>query len=697
MTRPGRLIGVIDDTPEDRSAVLRHLADGPESYQFALFSTFEEAAAAFRSSPPDCVLLDYSLEGTDGLEVLEGLTGGTGAAPFAIIMLTGRGSEAVAVQAMKRGAVDYLVKGQYTPGQLRQAVAEAIAKFEERPALERRRVERERAHREAQDASPGHERLILIVDDSPEDRLAARRALTKAAEADGASYRILEEATGGEALALCRSAGLDCLILDYSLPDMDGLEFLHELTGGTGITPFPVLMLTGRGDEAIAVRALKRGAADYLVKGRLGGEALRSRVEQAIQRVAARRVQEEQRVRVLERLEAEARRRADQLAEADRRKDEFLAMLAHELRNPLAPVVTSLHILRRSGPLPENARTALEIASIQMKHLARLVDDLMEVSRISRGKITLRREPADLVPIVARVAEAARPLMDAHSQELRVELPGSPIPLFADPTRLDQVFTNLLNNASKYTDDGGRVEVLVGVEEGPDGSPATAVVRVSDTGMGIDGEMLPRVFDLFAQADRSLDRARGGLGIGLTMVRTLTEQHGGTVQAHSDGPGKGTTFTVRLPIDRDDRPPAATGRDSRPATAPMRLLVVDDCADGALAMAMLFRALGHEVQVAHDGVSAVEAVRAYRPDVAFLDIGLPRLNGYEVARAILAEHRDNPPLLAAVTGYGQVDDRRRAEEAGFHHHLVKPVDVDDLLRILDLARDEGRGARDGRG
>ncbi|QEH35265.1 Autoinducer 2 sensor kinase/phosphatase LuxQ [Aquisphaera giovannonii] len=686
MTRPGRLIAVIDDTPEDRAAVQRHLADGPDRYRFAEFASYDEAAASFRDEPPDCLLLDFRLQGMDGLEVLERLTGGTGVAPFAMIMLTGRGSEAVAVQAMKRGAVDYLVKGQYTPGQLRQAVAEAIAKFEDRPALERRRAELERAHRAAMDSGPNHERLILIVDDSPEDRVAARRALTQGAGSGGPSYRILEEATGGEALALCRSAGLDCLILDYSLPDLDGLEFLHELTGGTGITPFPVLMLTGRGDEAIAVRALKRGAADYLVKGRLGGESLRSKVEQAIQRMAARRVQEEQRVRVLERLEAEARHRADQLAEADRRKDEFLAMLAHELRNPLAPVVTSLHILRRSGPLPEAARTALDIADGQIKHLARLVDDLMEVSRITRGKITLKRQPVDLAPIVARAVDAARPLAESHSQELTLDLPAGTIPMDADPTRLDQVLANLLNNASKYTDPGGRVSVSVRVEEGPDGCPETAVVRVADTGVGIDGEMLPRVFDLFAQADRSLDRSRGGLGIGLTLVRTLTEQHGGTVEAHSDGPGKGTTFTVRLPVARAGPPAAAPRPAARPSAGPTRLLVVDDCADGAQALAMLFRALGHEVRVAHDGAAAVEAARDFRPDVAFLDIGLPRLNGYEAARAIRAELGDDAPYLAAVTGYGQVDDRRRAEEAGFQHHLVKPVEIDELLRILDLAR-----------
>ncbi len=667
-----RLIAILDDTPEDRAAVRRHLAAERTGYRILEYDSPAEAAESSRLAPPDCLLLDYRLEETDGLEVLELLTGGTGVAPFAIIMLTGRGSEAIAVQAMKRGALDYLVKGQYSPEQLRQTVADAIAKFADRPAVERRRAERERAHLATRDSDPDHERLVLIVDDSPEDRMAVRRALTRNV---GSSYRFIEESTGAEALALCRSAGLDCLVLDYSLPDVDGLEFLDKLTGGTGITPFPVIMLTGRGDEAIAVQALKRGAADYLVKGRPTVESLHLKIEQAIQRVAARRVQEEQRVRVLERLESESRRRADLLAEADRRKDEFLAMLAHELRNPLSPVSTSLHLLRLLGPLPEGALEAIEIADRQVKHLARLVDDLMEVSRITRGKITLKKEQVELGPVLRRVVDASRTLIESQRHHLTLNLPAEPILLDADPVRLDQIFTNLLNNAAKYTDPGGRIDINVGREG------ETAVIRVIDTGLGIDVEMLPRIFDLFAQADQSLDRSRGGLGIGLTLVRALTEQHDGTVEAHSEGTGTGTEFTVRLPIvepapvpSPPEPPEALTGKS-------LKVLLVDDNVDGTRTMAMLFRAWGFEVHSAHDGIAGLEAVRAVRPDLVLLDIGLPRMNGYAVAQAVHQEFGDKSPVLAAITGYGDADDRRRAAEAGFHHHLVKPVNPNELLRV----------------
>ncbi len=679
MAQQGRLISILDDSPEDRAAIRRYLTEEQSGYCFLEYELVSEATEALGLAPPDCLLLDYSLAGSNGLEVLEQLTGGTGIAPFAIVMLTGRGSEAVAVQALKRGALDYLVKGSYTPDQLRQTVADAIAKFANRPVIERRKAERERAHRAIQNSGPGHERLILIVDDSPEDRTAVRRALN---QGTGPSYRYLEEGTGSEALALCRSAGLDCLILDYSLPDLDGLEFLDELTGGTGITPFPVIMLTGRGDEGVAVQALKRGAADYLVKGRLTSELLHTMVEQAIQRVGARRVQEEQRVRVLERLEQEARRRADQLAEADRRKDEFLAMLAHELRNPLGPIATALHIIRLHGSNPDSARRAVDIADRQVKHLARLVDDLMEISRITRGKIVLKRQTVELEPILHRAVEAVHPLVDARKHELALNLPAVPVYLEADPTRLEQVFTNLLHNAAKYTDPGGQIVIDAVVEN------RTAVVRVKDTGIGIDKEMLPRVFDLFAQADRSLDRACGGLGIGLTLVRAMTEQHGGSVKVRSDGPGRGAEFAVHLPVVGAKTIESAPAKTEAVPGVPLKVLLVDDNVDGTQTLAMLFRAWGYDVHLAYDGVSGLEAVHAVQPDLVFLDIGLPRMNGYDVARSIKAEYGDDAPVLAAVTGYGQTEDRRRAEQAGFRHHFVKPVSPDELLRVV--AETQGR-------
>ncbi len=670
MTRQGRLIAIVDDCPEDRAAIRRDLAQDPAGYRFAEHESGDAAVEACLADPPDCVLLDFHLGEADGLEVLERLTGGTGVAPFAVVMLTGRGSEAVAVRALKRGALDYLAKGGESTDGLREVVAGALARFAGRPDLERQQAERERSHRAEVEATPGRERLVVVVDDCAEDRLAARRALSRGRPA----YRVLEEGTAAEGLALCRSAGIDCLLLDYSLPDADGLEFLDELTGGSGIAPFPIIMLTGRGDEDVAVHALKRGAMDYLVKGRSSPEALRDAVGQAVDRMAARRAREEQR-RLLEHLESEARLRADQLAEADRRKDEFLAMLAHELRNPLAPIATSLHLLRRVGPLPEAAVKAIDVASRQVKHLSRMVDDLMEVSRITRGKITFKKETVELGGIVRRAAEAARALIDSRAHELTLAVPERPIHLDADPTRLEQVFTNLLNNAAKYTEPGGRISVEIAKDGGG------VAVLVGDNGIGIDAETLPRVFDLFAQADRSLDRSQGGLGIGLTLVRALAEQHGGSVEARSDGPGSGSMFIVRLPILEGATTAGEAGPAVAEARSPLKVLVVDDNEDGAEMLAALFRSSGYEAHTAHDGASGLASVREVRPHVVFLDIGLPRMNGYEVARAVVADLGPDAPILAACTGYGGSEDRLRSRDAGFRHHLVKPVDPDELLRV----------------
>jgi two-component system CheB/CheR fusion protein len=378
------------------------------------------------------------------------------------------------------------------------------------------------------------------------------------------------------------------------------------------------------------------------------------------------------------RLEEELRRRVEELAEADRQKNEFLAMLAHELRNPLAPVLNAVHIMRRmghDGPMLERTREMIEV---QVKHMVRLVDDLLDVSRITRGKIELRKEALDLAAVVARAVEATRPLAERRGVELIVDLTGEPLPLEADPTRQEQVLTNLLNNAAKYTDSGGHVRLSAAREGGE------VVIRVRDDGIGIDAEMLPRVFDPFAQADGSLDRSQGGLGIGLTLVRKLTEMHGGSVSASSEGLGRGSEFVVRLPAPRRgetsseaDGPQRAAEEKSR-----LRILVVDDNLHSAESLAVLVKLWGHEARVAHDGPEAIEVALEFRPHVMLLDIGLPRLDGYKVARRLRQEPGLDDLLLIAMTGYGQDEDRRRSREAGFDHHLVKPVDLTRLEAML---------------
>jgi two-component system CheB/CheR fusion protein len=380
------------------------------------------------------------------------------------------------------------------------------------------------------------------------------------------------------------------------------------------------------------------------------------------------------------RLEDELRRRAEQLAEADRHKDEFLAMLAHELRNPLAPIRNALHILKQPDANGGMLGQAMDMAERQVGHMARLLDDLLDVSRISRGRIELRQEPVDLAAVLGRSVEAARPLFEERQHQLTVSLTPGPLRVRGDPTRLDQVVTNLLNNAAKYTDPGGRIRVSAGREGG------AVVLRVRDTGIGIDPEMLPKIFDLFVQAERRLDRSQGGVGIGLTLVRRLVELHGGTVDAQSAGPGRGSEFVVRLPAAPEGEAGARAGAAGADAASPRalsrRVLVVDDNVDAADSIALLLRLGGHEVRVAHDGPTALLIARAFRPQVVFLDIGMPGMDGYEVARRLRREPGPQPALLVALTGWGHDEDRRRSQEAGFDHHLVKPVDPAALVQLL---------------
>ncbi|WP_337176706.1 PAS domain S-box protein [Paludisphaera sp.] len=374
------------------------------------------------------------------------------------------------------------------------------------------------------------------------------------------------------------------------------------------------------------------------------------------------------------------------LQEADRRKDEFLATLAHELRNPLAPVRNGVQILRMGVPEGESQENLLAMMDRQLSHLVRLVDDLMDVSRVTSGKVALRREPLDLRAVVEAAVETSRQMIDSGGHELVVHAGDEPLPLEADRTRLVQVVANLLNNAAKYTPRGGRIEVAVGREG------SRAVVRVSDDGAGIPAEMLPRIFDMFTQVGATLDRAQGGLGIGLTLVRRLVEMHGGTVVAESPGPGLGATFIVRLPLVR---PAAAVAPGAAPeaggaAAPPLAILVVDDNRDSADTLAMLLSIKGHEVRAAHDGPEALRILESYRPSLILLDLGLPGMSGYEVAHRIRSSPHLRDIHLAALTGWGQDEDRRRTREAGFDDHLVKPTDPAQVEALLArLIRSEG--------
>jgi len=376
---------------------------------------------------------------------------------------------------------------------------------------------------------------------------------------------------------------------------------------------------------------------------------------------------------------AELQRAEEALREADRRKSEFVAILAHELRTPLAPIRNAVEILRRSGGDEQRVKPATEMMQRQVGQMVRLVDDLLDMSRISRGKIQLRMEPVELASVVHHAVEAVRPLCESMDHELTVTLPPEPTYLNADPTRLAQVIGNLLNNASKFTEKGGRIRLTVGREG------KQALIRVQDTGIGIAAEQLPRIFEMFTQADTSLERSPGGLGLGLTLVKNLVEMHAGTVEARSGGVGQGSEFVVRLPL-LSGSPPTLSPESSDVklvATVQRRILIVDDNQDSAESLATLLKLTGHEVHIAHDGLEAVEEAAAFQPQVVLLDIGLPGINGYEAARRIREQQRSKALTLVALTGWGQEEDRRRSEEAGFDAHMVKPVDFAALIKLLD--------------
>jgi PAS domain S-box-containing protein len=374
------------------------------------------------------------------------------------------------------------------------------------------------------------------------------------------------------------------------------------------------------------------------------------------------------------------RKRAEgALKEADRHKDEFLATLAHELRNPLAPLRNAIQVMRLKGSTDDpDVRWARDVVERQVEQLTRLVDDLLDVSRISRGKIDLQTEPVDMAAVVARAIEISRPLIDAHKHCLEVSLPKQAVRVEGDLTRLAQILSNLLNNAAKYTEEGGRIDLTV------EPSGGEAVLRVRDTGVGIAADMLPQIFEMFIQVQGSVSRSEGGLGIGLTLVRSLVEMHGGRVEAHSEGPGHGSEFVVRLPLLRETAPPAATVAEQQSlCKVPVRsVLIVDNNRDAADSLSLLLRLAGQEVRTAYDGPAALDLARARPPDVVLLDIGMPGMDGLEVARRLRQDVGLKQALLVALTGYGEDEDRRRSQEAGFNVHLVKPVDVRALERLL---------------
>jgi PAS domain S-box-containing protein len=502
----------------------------------------------------------------------------------------------------------------------------------------------------------------------------------KRAEADREKFVTLVE-NSTDFIGMCDLEGIPFFInrAGLEMVGLDDLEEARHVAVASFFFPedqarlmqefFPSVLEKGHGEIEVRFRHFKTGDARWMAYKVLtlpDADGRPIAFATVSQDVTERR-----------RMEDTLRGMAADLSEADRRKNEFLAMLAHELRNPLAPISNAAQALRLGGRDGETLRSASEMLERQVGQMARLVDDLLDMSRISRGKIELRKERVELTPIVEQAVEAVRAQYKSMNHELTVSVPPTPVHLNADPARLTQVVGNLLNNACKFTEKGGHVSLTV------EHHREQVVIRVKDNGIGIAAENLPRLFEMFAQVDTSLERSRDGLGIGLTLVKTLVEMHGGTVEAHSDGLGEGSEFAIRLPVLLDVPKPLSPPAVSKPTPAGrLRILIVDDSPDGADSLAMLLEFGGHETHQAYDGLEAIEAAERLHPDVVLLDIGLPRMNGYEACRRIREQPWGRDLVLVALTGWGQEEDRNRSREAGFDAHLVKPVDHDVLLELL---------------
>jgi PAS domain S-box-containing protein len=658
---------IVADDNADMREYIRHLLH--RRYDVELVGDGEAALAAARRRLPDLIIADVMMPGLDGFGLLARVRADQAMRGVPVVMVSARAGEEARVEGLQAGADDYMVKP-FSAGELVARVDAAIRLARLRQESEARVTE---VNRRLADQLAEFETLLEVL---PVGIAIAHDPQCSAIRVNPAFAKVLGIDTGANASKTApdgeRPENFRCL--DDDGVEVPGARLPMQRAAGSGETvqgvEFTIVHADGR-----RFRLLEYAAPLFDEHGRTRGSV------GAFIDVTERARVEQHREELLER-ERAARVEMDRLRQAaesaSRAKDEFLAMLGHELRNPLAPIMTALQLMRLRGDARlERERDVIER---QVSHLTRLVDDLLDVSRIARGKVELKKEPVEVAEIVAKAIEQASPLLEQRTHALDLHVPRLGLLVEADPTRLGQVVSNLLTNAAKYTEAGGRIAVTAWRADDE------VCISVRDTGIGISPEMLPRVFDLFAQEAQAADRAQGGLGLGLTIVRNLVDLHGGTVDARSEGLGLGSEFVVRLPALAAPAV-AALAEPAPPADVvfdrdALRVLVVDDNRDAADMLVEVLRSFGHHPRAAHDGPAALKVCGEFKPDVALLDIGLPVMDGYELAERI----RDLPGFerirLVAVTGYGQDSDRERSRLAGFHHHLVKPIDIDLIDSVI---------------
>ena len=619
---------ILEDRPADAELMVEELRKAGFEPQWRRVETERDYLAVLDLSV-DVILSDHSLPQYDSAHALERLKESGRDVPF--IIVSGTIGEELAVSLIKMGAADYVWKDRM--GRLGQTVVHALEQ-------KRLRDDKRQAEKRIQDSEA---RFRALIENSTD--------VTLLCDAAGGQLYVSPSIT--RVLGYAPEELLGRNVLDFFHPeDRDrGRCMLREIASTPGHT-----------DNNVFRRRHKDGTWRWT----------ECSAHNLLHEPAVRAV-------VVNFHDITARKQAEDLKKADRRKNEFLATLAHELRNPLAPIVNALELIKLAAGNARVIEPALALMERQVNHMVRLVDDLLDLDRIGRGRVELRKERIELATVVQSAVEASHPIIEVHSHALTVTLPHEPTVLIADPIRLAQIISNLLNNAAKYTEPGGHIWLTVERRGGD------ALVSVRDTGIGIAAEHLSTIFEMFSQVAPALERSQGGLGIGLALVRGLVELHGGSIEARSGGIGKGSEFIVRLPLVvvptlEQTREPAEDRQVS--FSRKWRILVADDNQDTANSWAEILKIMGHETRTAYDGLEAFQAAETFRPDLVLLDVGMPKMNGYEIAHKIRERFWGEKMVLIALTGWGQEEDRQRSKEAGFDHHLVKPIKVATLNELL---------------